>query len=110
MNKYSKLSINSLEFINNNIVKTKFSINDEGSVDLSAIIIGDISTNNSVSIEQLNNLKDRFNLNESKINSLIQKYNDVDAWVKSQPHLGPEPEPDPRGTIHNLTQTNMFWS
>ena len=73
MNKYSKLSINSLEFINNNIVKTKFSINDEGSVDLSAIIIGDISTNNSVSIEQLNNLKDRFNLNQSKINSLIQK-------------------------------------
>ena len=95
MNKYSKLSMNSLEFVNNNIVKTKFSINDEGSVDVSAIIIGDISTNNSVSIEQLNNLKYRFDLNESKISSLIQKYNDVDIWVKSQPHLGPEPEPEP---------------
>ena len=95
MNKYSKLSLNSLEFVDNNVVKTKFSINDEGYLDLSAILIGDISTNNSVNIEEFNKLKIRYDSNESKINSLMQKYNAVDVWVKSQPHLGPEPEPEP---------------
>ena len=84
MSKYSKLSANSLEFVNNNIVKTKFFINDEGYVDLSGILIGDISVNNSVSIEKLNSLKNRFNLNQSRLNSLIQEYNDVYAWLVSQ--------------------------
>ena len=70
MDKYSKLSVNSLEFVNNGANRTKFNIRDDGYVDLSGLLVGDISINNSVKLEDFNNLKDRFNLNQSKISRL----------------------------------------
>ena len=81
MNKYSKLSVNSLEFVNNGATITKFSIRDDGYVDLSGLLVGDISINNSVRLENFNNLKDRFNLNQSKISSLVQEVQDVSGWI-----------------------------
>ena len=81
MDKYSKLSVNSLEFVNNGVTTTKFSIRDDGYVDISGLLVGDISINNSVRLENFNNLKDRFNLNQSKISSLVQEVQDVSGWI-----------------------------
>ena len=50
-------------------------------MDLSGLLVGDISINNSVKLEDFNNLKDRFNLNQSKISSLVQEVQDVSGWI-----------------------------